>query len=399
MDIIYKLESLINCLKDDPVQDLKIILLQDIFQNSSMRPRQYHQIINLFILGNRSVTSNILNAFVAADRWHIDPELFGARQDYYVKIVHVRNKKIKLVMHQFTGKDNDPIDIWWRIMIQSGSPRGIIFAYDVTRKETFHTICESLKQNHVLATTNHLIKMIIGNKHMESSRQISLIKATQFARKHDMIYFETCIKTNPMDIQNVFYSLVESILDAECLIIDITHNSKTGSNIYCGILLLFYYCVLFTNNWIDISHKIMSNETKTFKTFKGVVTNKKYCLYTYEITYEFPIVMESCLLDMINGYIKQYDQQQTHHYRMIPKSIYNLILLYYGCKLHRQEYICKKMVSKRVFDFVSIGSNIAILAYSDDICYNILKKEKNNKIWLISSIIFDKYVTKYIQWC
>ena len=88
---------------------------------------------------------------------------------------------------------------------------GALIVYDITRRASFERVSywvNQLKMN----CKKEIGFVLIGNKiDLSENRVVSSEEGADFARKHDMLFFETSAKTNPENIvQQAFDALIES---------------------------------------------------------------------------------------------------------------------------------------------------------------------------------------------
>jgi GTPase SAR1 family protein len=76
--------------------------------------------------------------------------------------------------------------------------QAIIFAYDVTRRETFESLSNIwLNEVNEFSTVQSAIKMVVANKvDRDSEREVSRQEGAAFARQHGCLFVETSAKFN-----------------------------------------------------------------------------------------------------------------------------------------------------------------------------------------------------------
>ena len=76
--------------------------------------------------------------------------------------------------------------------------QGIIFAYDVTRRETFEAIQGTwMKEVAEHANIEHAVKMVVANKiDRDSEREVSRKEGAAFANSQKCLFVETSAKAN-----------------------------------------------------------------------------------------------------------------------------------------------------------------------------------------------------------
>lgn len=98
--------------------------------------------------------------------------------------------------------------------------------YDVSKKNTFQKLDSWLSELEVYGTKTNLIKMVVGNKIDQPTREISREDGFRFAKKHRTLFLETSAKTNE-GVKNAFEEVVRKILDTDDLWERRTQSSGT----------------------------------------------------------------------------------------------------------------------------------------------------------------------------
>ena len=98
---------------------------------------------------------------------------------------------------------------------------GIIFTYDVTKRETYDDIDRYLDNLNKSGNTNW-IKILCGNKiDLSESREVSTEEGMNKAEENDMLFFETSAK-ELINVDEMFSSMMWRFNEL--------HNSKKGLN-------------------------------------------------------------------------------------------------------------------------------------------------------------------------
>lgn len=89
-----------------------------------------------------------------------------------------------------------------------------ILVFDITNRQSYNNISNWLETLTLYTqNTNEIEKILVGNKcDLNAIRNISFDEANNFARIHNMTYFETSAKTNH-NIDRLFLSSVSKIYD------------------------------------------------------------------------------------------------------------------------------------------------------------------------------------------
>ena len=132
--------------------------------------------------------------------------------EYKSHIIQVLNKNVKISLWDTAGQER------FRTVTSNyykGS-NGLVFVFDITRKDTFENIQSWLKeaeQNIPENQADKIVKMLISNKiDLEEDRQITKLEAENFARENKMLFVETSAKTLK-GISEAFHELAAKILE------------------------------------------------------------------------------------------------------------------------------------------------------------------------------------------
>jgi len=89
---------------------------------------------------------------------------------------------------------------------------GALLVYDVTKRATFENLQKWLEEMRENAYSKMTI-ILVGNKvDLESEREVSTEEGTQFAKKNNLLFFETSAKTS-LNVEKAFYQTTEIILN------------------------------------------------------------------------------------------------------------------------------------------------------------------------------------------
>ena len=104
--------------------------------------------------------------------------------------------------------------------------------YDITQKNSFENV-KSWIEDCKKQSPKTVFLVLIGNKlDLEKQRQVSYDEGEEFARKNNMLFFETSAKTGE-NIENVFLTSAQKIAD------NIENGLYDLSNDSCGIKMGF----------------------------------------------------------------------------------------------------------------------------------------------------------------
>ena len=142
-----------------------------------------------------------------------------------------------------TGEMTANVSIWdtagqerFRCLIPAFYRRaqGVIIAYDISNRRSFHEVSNWLMEVDRFSTEKH-IKMLIGNKTDSLERVVSREEGIAFARQHGMIFTETSAKTGE-HVTAAFQELIETILqDPSFSVIDRNIQAERSANPVCKI--------------------------------------------------------------------------------------------------------------------------------------------------------------------
>ncbi len=96
---------------------------------------------------------------------------------------------------------------------------GIIYVFDVTRRETFESLADVwMNEVEMYSTVADCIKMIVANKtDLEELREVDTNECIEFAKKHGCLYVETSAKGN-VAVDQAFEELVIKVLETPSLL-------------------------------------------------------------------------------------------------------------------------------------------------------------------------------------
>ncbi|GIL64998.1 hypothetical protein Vafri_18833 [Volvox africanus] len=135
--------------------------------------------------------------------------------DFKVKYVTTGGKRCKLTIWDTAGQER------FRTLTSSyyRGAQGIIFVYDVTRRETFESLDANwMREFDIYSTVEGAIKMVVANKvDLSSQRQVSSEEGHDFSRRHGCLFVETSARAN-LAVGQAFEELLLKILDTPALL-------------------------------------------------------------------------------------------------------------------------------------------------------------------------------------
>lgn len=179
---------------------------------SSSEP--FDHLFKILLVGDSGVgKSSLLMRFTAGEFEESSVPTIGV--DFKLKFVNLQNKRLKLTVWDTAGQER------FRTLTSSyyRGAQGIVYAYDVTRKETFESLDEIwMREVDMYSTIEDAVKMVVANKlDKESEREVSREAGQAFARQHGCLFVETSAKTN-LAVSQAFEELVLKILDTPNLL-------------------------------------------------------------------------------------------------------------------------------------------------------------------------------------
>lgn len=127
--------------------------------------------------------------------------------DFKLSTIKYKNKSIKFQIWDTAGQDR------FRTITSTyyrGS-QGTIICYDITDRNTFNSVIKWLEEVKKYSI-NEPILILCGTKaDLESEREVSLTDGLEFAKLHNMKFFETSAKDNK-NIKEIFEFIAENKL-------------------------------------------------------------------------------------------------------------------------------------------------------------------------------------------
>jgi len=169
-------------------------------------------VCKLLMIGDSGVgKSSILTRFVddRFDEASMDPTI-GV--DFKVKMYDVpdeEDQRLKLTIWDTAGQER------FRTLTSAyyRGAHGIILVYDVGRRESFEALGNIwLKEIELYSTYPNAVKLLIGNKIDQETREVTKAEGDAFAREHATLFVECSAKTK-VGIEQVFAEAVTKILE------------------------------------------------------------------------------------------------------------------------------------------------------------------------------------------
>jgi len=130
--------------------------------------------------------------------------------DVSIKMMHIRNKKVKLTIWDTAGQEK------YQSLNSAHYRRvhGVIVTYDITDRETLEPgVNMWLKETGTYCDLSSIVLCLVGNKtDLQARREVSRYEGADFAKENGMLFFETSAKRLE-GVSNMFNDLTERILD------------------------------------------------------------------------------------------------------------------------------------------------------------------------------------------
>ncbi|TYI58857.1 hypothetical protein E1A91_D11G391400v1 [Gossypium mustelinum] len=156
--------------------------------------------------------TSLIASFISAFSQYSAPTI-GV--DFKIKFLTVGGKRLKLTIWDTAGQER------FRTLTSSyyRGAHGIIFAYDVTRRETFTNLSDVwAKEVELYSTNQDCVKILVGNKiDRESEKAVSKEEGIELAKELGCTFIECSAKTG-QNVQQCFEDLSLKIMEVRSLL-------------------------------------------------------------------------------------------------------------------------------------------------------------------------------------
>lgn len=189
--------------------------------NSSTSQDDFVYPVKLVFVGDSGVGKSSLLLRFTSDTFNGTPVTIGV--DFKKKPVTVRDKRLDLTIWDTAGQEK------FRTLTTTyyREAAGIIFVYDVTRRETFKNLQDAwFEEVQVYSPTQDFVSIIVGNKvDQESEKVVTKEEGLELARKYGCLFIECSAKTR-FNVDKCFEELLLKILDTPHLLAKGTYKEK-----------------------------------------------------------------------------------------------------------------------------------------------------------------------------
>ncbi|KAL1928823.1 hypothetical protein VTP01DRAFT_2609 [Rhizomucor pusillus] len=180
----------------------------------------------LLLIGNSGVGKSSLLLRFTDDTFLSQDEVSATiGVDFKLSRLEVNGNLYKLTIWDTAGQER------FRTLTSSyyRGAQGIILVYDVSNRETFEALSTWWNEVNTYCSSQHVVKMIIGNKvDKESSRVVSYEEGAALAQKWQTLFIECSAKTK-VGVKEAFEELVTKIVETPSL-----WQRRSGSNVQLG---------------------------------------------------------------------------------------------------------------------------------------------------------------------
>lgn len=161
-------------------------------------------LIKIIMFGDAAGKSSIVNRFI--DDTFSENIMYTVGVDFRIKTLKIDDKIVKVQIWDTSGQER------FRNITVSyyRGANGIIYVYDVLRRESFDHLNNWIKEVELLSNDNKE-ELIIGNKTDRCDRCIMEDEAIVYSKGKDIPYIEVSAKTGH-NIDNAFTSLIRRII-------------------------------------------------------------------------------------------------------------------------------------------------------------------------------------------
>lgn len=176
--------------------------------------QQYDHLIKLLLIGDSGVGKSCLLLRFSDDQFTTS-FITTIGIDFKIRTVELDGKRVKLQIWDTAGQER------FRTLTSSyyRGAQGIVFVYDITRRDTFDDLAEIWQREvDMYSTVEDCVKIVIGNKvDRAEQRAVSREEGMAFARDNGCLFLECSAKTK-VSVQEAFEELVRGVLETPSLL-------------------------------------------------------------------------------------------------------------------------------------------------------------------------------------
>ena len=176
----------------------------------------YDHLVKLLLIGDSGVgKSSLLLRFTDDDYTDGMSPTIGV--DYKQRIMSHAGKRLRLTLWDTAGQER------FRTLTASyyRGAHGIVFVYDITRRESFANLSEVwLREVTMYCTVPDAVRLVVGNNtDLDAQRAVTRAEGIAFARQHGCLFLEVSAKSR-LNVKEAFTELVSRICESPTLLED-----------------------------------------------------------------------------------------------------------------------------------------------------------------------------------
>ncbi|XP_046396741.1 ras-related protein Rab-18-B-like [Ischnura elegans] len=162
--------------------------------------------LKILIIGDCGVGKSSLLLRFSEDKFDINQEVTMGL-DFKHKLITIDDNVVRLAIWDTAGNER------FRALTPNfyRGAQGVILVYDVTERSSFMKLEWWLNELETFATSDDIVKIVVGNKIDKENRKVTRDEGLQFAKRHATLFIESSAQTRE-GVQYAFEELVQKIL-------------------------------------------------------------------------------------------------------------------------------------------------------------------------------------------